>query len=51
MHTYTLTADGKYSVGFYSPNGVFVVVTAYAAEADAIKRVNFLNGGTGAAPV
>lgn len=50
MHTYILTADGKYSVGFYNTNGVFVVVTAYSAEADAIKRANYLNGGAGNAP-
>jgi hypothetical protein len=50
MYVYLPTEDGKFITGFFSPrSNDFVKDEEYDFREDAASRVNYLNGGSGAA--
>lgn len=58
MHTYRKTAGDTFEVGYYAPDyrfiteddavatGTWQTLSTHFTEQDAIRRVNFLNGGS-----
>lgn len=52
MYVYILSEKNEYgnlyTVGFYKPNGEFSPESDHSSKDDAVKRVNYLNGGKNA---
>lgn len=41
------TTEPLWTVGYYDPTGYWYAVSDHGSEDAAIRRVNYLNGGTG----
>jgi len=44
MYVYRIIAD-MYVVGFYRPDGVWIIDTRWPSREEASKRIHWLNGG------
>ena len=51
MHCYVVDADSDlgvtYNVGYYRPDGSFIELISMDSRANAMRLVNYLNGGAG----